>query len=232
MGKARGGRGTHGCLIPILSFLKAPIGGWRGMNQDPKLPEGEWQTGLLLPIYYDSEFSSVVSGPASASATDSETLGFCVFTHPPGGSNTHWSLSPVVLCVGQSAVPVVCSIKHLLLFWLLWPGPWIHADLSRYCVFFGCSEHPCSCSTSRCSFWPEFEGLTPLLEQMNSTGRKWEREQGPVGFSVGSTLQFVDLGQPRALRAALATLFHHGVRICPGISSLDFLEGWWFVEVI
>ena len=59
------------------------------MNQDLKLPQGGTADRPLLPIYCDSDFSSVVSGPASASATDLETLGLCVFMHSLGGSNTH-----------------------------------------------------------------------------------------------------------------------------------------------
>lgn len=82
------GRGEKGgwLIIPITRFLKAPFGGWRRMNQDLKLPQWEWQTGLLLPIYYDSDASGVLSGPVSPSATDSETLGFNVCTCPLGGS--------------------------------------------------------------------------------------------------------------------------------------------------
>lgn len=67
---------------------------------------------------------------------------------------------------------------------------------------------------------------------MNAMGREWEREQGPVGLRVVFTPQCRPGSAKGTLRRVLATLVLHGIRTSPGVSSLDFLEGWWFVEVI
>ena len=56
-------------------------------------------------------------------------------------------------------------------------------------------------------------------------GRKREKGQGTVGLRAGSALQ-CRLGSAKGrLRKALATPVQHGVRICLGVSFLDFLEG-------
>ena len=75
------------------------------------------------------------------------------------------------------------------------------------------------------SFWTEFEGLTQVLEQMNVKGGKWESEQETADFRGSSSLQ-CGPQQPGAPRKSGNTQWG----ICPGVSSLDFLEGWWFVE--
>lgn len=70
-----------------MSFLKAHFG---RVDQHLKSPSENDRLGSpCLFIYCDSDFSVMVSGPALASATDSETLGFCVSSRPPGGSDAH-----------------------------------------------------------------------------------------------------------------------------------------------
>ena len=192
------GKGRGGMTVSFLSwgFLRAQFEGWKGMNQDLKLPQWEWQTGQPLPIYCDSDFQVWSLDSISDWLRNS---GFLCFHMPSGWFWCTLKFELHCAVCWAKSYPCGCSVKHLPLYWLFWQGWWIHVELSRHYIFFDCSDHPCIYSIIWCSFWLEFEGLSQLLEQMHVKGRKWELEQETASLRVGSTLQH----RPGAARGTL-----------------------------